>query len=257
MSPDRKNKRDEPGPTAAEPAEPGTRGLARRIAKAGYATRRQAEEMVRSGRVRVDGMRRLDPYMTVTMEQEIVIDGVEMTEIIRAYYAFNKPETVSTHPMGHYDRLLGDFLPRTVPGIRPAGRLDAGTTGLLLLSNDSAWNAAAASGHGFDKEFLVTVTGIVSDNQAEVMAAGVQLPRAGYLHPTLVRIESRYDHNSIFRIALPGAKVRQIRALCAAMHLNIERIHRVRIGPIKLELLKAGSYRALSQFEIEGIREGV
>jgi 23S rRNA pseudouridine2605 synthase len=261
VSPDAKDKPDKPGKTSGDASAahpPEARGLARSIAKAGYATRRQAEDMVRSGRVRVDGKRRLDPYMAVTPEQEIVIDGVPMAEIIRAYYAFHKPENVSTHPTpGHRFRLLGDFLPRDVPGIRPAGRLDAGTTGLLLLSNDSTWNAAAASGHGFDKEFLVTVTGPVSDNQIEVMAAGVLLPRAGQLNPTLVEIESRVETGTVFRIALPGAKVRQIRALCGAMHLNIEGIHRVRIGPVKLDLLNPGSYRPLSQAEIEGIREGV
>ncbi|MBU0741549.1 hypothetical protein KKA85_06330 [bacterium] len=257
MPSNKNDKRGEPVVAKAGDAKPDSRGLARRIAKAGYATRRQAEEMVRSGRVRVDGKRRLDPYMSIAQDQEILIDGVPMAEVIRSYFAFYKPDDMSTNPTaGHRTRLLGEFIPRDVPGIRAAGRLDAGTTGLLLLSNDSAWNAAAASGHGFDKEFLVTVTGAISDDQIEVMAAGVQLPRVGHLHPSLVRVESRFDHNTVFRIALGGGKVRQIRALCAAMHLKIEKIHRVRIGPVKLGLLKPGRYRPLSKAEIEGIREG-
>jgi len=112
MSSDKSDKRDKPGIADTGDVSPEQRGLARRIAKAGYATRRQSEEMVRSGRVRVNGRRHLDPYMTVTQDQEIMIDGVPMTEIIRSYYAFYKPDNVSTHPTGgHRTRLLSVFLP--------------------------------------------------------------------------------------------------------------------------------------------------
>jgi len=257
MSADEKDKGNTAADTGSGAYPPDAQGLARRIAKAGYATRRQAEEMVRSGRVRVDGKRRLDPYMAVTPDDEIAIDGVPMAEVIRSYYAFHKPDNVSTHAAsGHRIRHLSEFMPREVPGVRPAGRLDAGTTGLLLLSNDSVWNAAAAGGHDCEKEFLVTVTGSVTPDQIEVMSAGVMLPRVGQLNPAKACLESRFDRTSVFRIALPGGKVRQIRSLCTAMHLNIERIHRVRIGPVKLGLLKPGRYRTLLRAEIDGIREG-
>ena len=128
--------------------KPEARGLARSIAKAGYATRRQAEEMVRSGRVRVDGKRCLDPYRAVATEQEIVIDGVEMTEIIRAYYAFHKPESVSTHPTRHHSRLLGDFLPRDVPGIRPAGRAPVREGADVLAADGEPIGVVTSGGFG-------------------------------------------------------------------------------------------------------------
>ncbi len=234
-----------------------TMGLARKIAKAGYASRRQAEEMVRSGRVVINDKRILDPYMSVTDEHEIKIDGVPVVEIIRSYFAFNKPADVATSPsVGYRHRTLNEFLPRDIPGLQSAGRLDIGTTGLLLLSNDSAWNAVAASGHGHGKEFLVTVRNSVAQGQIEVMAAGVKIPRLGAVSPTLVCLEERSDRRSTFRIALDSGKVRQIRILCSALHLEIEAIHRVRIGVVELGALAVGRYRALSRDEIEGIRAG-
>lgn len=242
---------------AFEPPAPGTRGLARTIAKAGYASRRQAEEMVRSGRVTVDGKRYLDPYMSVTPDREILIDGAPVVEIIRSYFAFNKPAEVTTSPgVGHRHPTMNDFLPRDVPGLQPAGRLDVGTSGLLLLSNDSAWNAAAASGHGHTKEFLVTVRKAVSDGVIEIMAAGIKVPHVGKVLPSVCGVERRSESETVIRIALSGGKIRHLRSLCATLNLVIDSVHRVRIGPVSLGTLVSGRCRALSRDEIEGIRAG-
>ncbi len=238
-------------------AEDRTMGLARRIAKAGYASRRQAEDMVRSGRVTIDGKRHLDPYMAVTEAQTIAIDDRPVVEIIRSYFAFHKPDDVTTGPLvGHRHRTLNEFLPRDVPGLQPAGRLDAGTSGLLLVSNDSVWNAAAASGQGLDKEFRLTLRGAVSDAVIEIMAAGVKVPHVGKVLPTVCRLEQRSESQTVLRVALPGGKIRHLRSLCTTLNRDVDAIHRVRIGPVELGVLAPGRYRALTREEIRGIREG-
>ena len=250
---------DDTDETASPDAtSPRIMGLARTIAKAGYASRRQAEEMVRSGRVEVDGKRYIDPCMSVDAERTITIDGHPVQEIIRSYYAFHKPTDLTTTPVvGHRQRTLNDFLPRDIPGLQPAGRLDAGTSGLLLLSNDSPWNSAAASGHGHAKEFLVTVRKAVSDNVIEIMAAGVKVPHVGKVLPDLCRMERRGESETILRVSLKGGKIRHLRSLCSMLALPVASVHRVRIGPVSLGGLGAGRYRALSREEIEGIRLGV
>jgi len=233
------------------------RGLARTIAKAGYATRRQAEELVRSGRVYVDGRRVLDPGHGVRPDQDVLVDGRPLVEIARTYLAFHKPLHVATSPTaGHRVKLIGQYLPRDIPGLAAAGRLDAQTSGLLLVSNDSEWNAAAASGHGFDKEFLVVVAGDVSELQLGVVRAGVQLPKAGLVKPKSIELLSHGDGACELSLVLPGGKVRQIRSLFSALRLELTSVHRVRIGPVRLDKLAEGRWRPLSKAEVEAIRRG-
>lgn len=233
------------------------RGLARTIAKAGYATRRQAEEMVRSGRVHVDGRRVLDPGHGVGPDQEVTVDGRPLVEVERTYLAFHKPLQVATGATaGHRVKLISQFLPRDIPGLAAAGRLDTNTSGLLLVSNDSEWNAAAASGHGFDKEFLITVDGDVSELQLGVVRAGVQLPKAGLVKPKSIELMGHDGNTCTLSLVLPGGKVRQIRSLFSALRLELASVHRVRIGPVRLDKLPEGNWRQLTGAEVEAIRRG-
>lgn len=232
----------------------GSRGLARAIAKAGYASRRQAEEMVRSGRVEVDQRRVLDPFMAVGPDSDIRIDGNALIEAIRHYFAFHKPPAVSTSAVGGKRiRPVTEFLPRDIPGLRPAGRLDSGTTGLLLISNDSSWNANAAGGCGFAKEYLVTVSGQVGEAEIGVIAAGMTLPKVGPLRPKRASLESEQPDSTTVRLVLVEGKVRQIRHLFTALRHDIVSIHRVRIGPVSLGDLPEGHLRPLTHRQIEAI----
>ena len=212
------------------------RGLARTITKAGYATRRQAEELVRAGRVHVDNRRVLDPAVGVGAEQVIRIDGKKIVEVIRTYLAFHKPLNVATSStVTHRTRLIHEYLPNDIPGLAPAGRLDPSTSGLLLVSNDSAWNAMAASGNGFDKEFLVNIDGEMTDIQISLIAAGVQVPKSGLVKPESINLESADEGSSVVRLVLREGKNRQIRNLFQALRLTVVSIHRLRIGPVAVQ----------------------
>jgi pseudouridine synthase len=254
---DRRYSEETGGPEGGLHGDAPRRGLARTIAKVGYATRRQAEEMVRSGRVTVDGRRELDPGATVTPESMIAIDDHQLIDVIRTYLALHKPEGISVAPvMGRRVRMVAELLPRDAPGLRAAGRLDTTTSGLLLVSNDSAWNAAAAGGDELEKEYLIRVGGPVTDALIDVIGAGVTAPKLGLLKPELVALESREDSATTIRIALRGGKVRQLRSLCTVLRLDLQDVHRVRVGPVLLGGLKPGRYRHLSRDEVEGIRRG-
>ncbi len=232
-------------------------GLARTIAKRGRATRPEAESLIRSGRVRVDGRLVHDPSRGVRADSQILIDGEPLVEVERRYYAFHKPAEIVIGP-GERDsvRSLRAFLPPSVPGLRAAGRLDAATTGLVLISNDAQWNARAAGGAGFEKEYQILVPGVVSDLELGVIAAGVRLPRLGFVKPLSVRIEQQTAEQTIVRMVLIEGKNRQIRRLFHTLRYDSVRLHRVRIGPIALGELEPGRLRLLSIVEIDQVRHG-
>jgi len=234
---------------------PGSMGLARFISKAGYGTRKQVEKKVREGHVVVDGERITNPGFSVTPEMLISIDGVQLVEHDRHYIAFNKPAGVVVS--GHYnrkDRTLAEFLPHDILGLQPAGRLDSSTSGLLLISNDNSWNAIAAGGNHLEKEFLVTVSGSVTDTEIADLSAGMIIPGLGATNPAETKIETRKTMSTVIRISLDDGKVRPIRDLFKALQHDVEQIHRVKIGPIELGSLRSGNYRNLKPEEIEAIR---
>ncbi|MBT7310474.1 rRNA pseudouridine synthase [bacterium] len=234
---------------------PGSMGLARFISKAGYGTRKQVENKVREGHVNVDGERITDPGFSVTPDMMITIDGKLLVAHDRHYIAFNKPAGVIVS--GHHnrrDRTLTEFLPHDILGLQPAGRLDSSTSGLLLISNDNAWNAVAAGGNHLEKEFLVTVSGSVSDAEIAVLTAGMIIPGLGAVKPADAIIETRKTMSTVIRISLDDGKVRPIRDLFKALLHDVELIHRVKVGPIELGSLRSGNYRHLKSEEIEAIR---
>lgn len=233
----------------------GARGLARVITKSGYASRRQAEEMIRSGRVTVDGRRVLEPGWTVTPLSRIAIDGHPVLDVVRTYLAFHKPEQVATAPTaGHRAHLVSEYMPKEVPGLNPAGRMDPATTGLLFLSNDSIWNSTAAGGPGIEKEYEIRFRGHVPDVQVDFLAAGIQVPKAGLVKPESVDILTRNQLQTILTLVLREAKLRQIRVICTTLRMEIQGVHRVRIGPVQIGTLKPGRYRHLSHEQVELIR---
>jgi 23S rRNA pseudouridine2605 synthase len=240
---------------SAESVTAEARGLARVITKAGYATRRQAEEMVRSGRVTVDGKRVLEPGFTVTRESVVAIDGHRLVQIVRTYLAFHKPDNVSAAPLlGRRARLITEYLPKDVPGLNPAGRLDVATTGLILVSNDSAWNSTAAGGAGIEKEYLIRFKGEVPDVQVDFLSAGIQVPKHGLVKPESVVIHSRDRLQTVLDVVVLGAKLRPIRTLCSTLRMDVQGVHRIRMGPVLLGDLKPGRYRYLLHDEVEEIR---
>ena len=235
----------------------GSMGLARLIAKAGYASRRQAGEIVRSGRVTVDGKRVSDPHLAVTPIEEIKIDGHVLQDVIRIYYAFNKPLNVVTSATAtHRMNLVSSYMPNDIPGLRSAGRLDATTSGLLLISNDSTWNSFAASGNGWDKEFLIKVKGEVNAAHIGLMSAGLTLPKIGHFRAEVCELLKSDPESSVIRFSMLGGKIRKMKVLFTALHLQITAIHRVRIGPIELGVLQPGKLRLLTIDQVRAIREG-
>ncbi len=230
-------------------------GLARAIAKAGYATRARADTIVKSGRVKVDGRVNVDPASTVGPQSVILLDDQPLAQIVKHYFAFHKPaRVISTTSSSGGRRVMSDFFPSEIPGLAAAGRLDANTSGLVLVSNDSVWNGYAAGGATLPKEYKIQVSGQISGVEVGIILAGMHLPRLGHIRPKTVDILETQENQTVLRLVIEEGKNRQVRRMFNALRHDVLMMRRTRIGPVVLGNLPAGRMRPLTRAEVEIIR---
>jgi 23S rRNA pseudouridine2605 synthase len=227
--------------------------LQRALARAGVAARRKAEDLIRAGRVRVDGKVATIGSSADPDTQRITVDGqVVRTATHTTWIALNKPigYVVSrSDPEGR--RTIFDLLPK-VPGLTYVGRLDLMTSGLLLLTTDGA-----AAHRLMHPRFAVRRTywlGVHGISAAEVRAA---LAQRIVIDSRPVRIlESRVrsvGKSLEVEVTLAEGRQRIVRRMAEALGLKVEWLHRVSYGPIRLGKLAEGRWRNLTAREIETI----
>lgn len=231
-------------------------GLARALNKAGWGTRRQVEEWIHGGRLTVDDEVVTDPLHPLTTESKVRVPGRDLTPDRRNYYAFHKPPRVICGP-GDPGGLkhVGEYFPAWVPGLRAAGRMDGRTTGLMLVSNDPAWNNRIVSVLRPEQEFRVQVEGVLGDLEVSVLSAGIHLPGLGIFRPLSVRVIEKLNQHTVLNIVLREGKVRQIRRMFTTLRHKIILLRRIRVGEIRLGDLPSGGVRPLTEPEIRFIRE--
>jgi pseudouridine synthase len=224
------------------------------MAAAGVASRRRAEELIRAGRVSVNGAIASLGATADPDEDEISVDGCPVVAEPRAYWILHKPPGVITttrDPEGRTTVL--DLLPSEARGGRlfPVGRLDLASEGLLLLTNDG--EVAQAMLHpslGCEKEYRVTARGQLSPATRRLLAAGMQLDD-GPMAPCEVG-PVQYDpgaNASTFHLTLREGRKRQIRRALAARGHPVVRLIRIRMGPLRLGRLLPRQARTLTAAE--------
>lgn len=234
------------------------------LAETGLGSRRQAEEWIREGRVRVNGRvavlgDRADPERdAVRLDDKRVRPRAQKT-----YILLNKPRgyvTTVSDPQQR-DTVL-DLLPAGLRrGVKPVGRLDVQTEGLLLLTDDG--DLARLVTHpstGCPKEYCVKVSGVPEERRLEKLRRGILLDGRPTRPCTMERIRTtggRGEGNAWFRVVLREGRTRQIRRMFEAIGHPVSKLKRVSIGPIRDERLPAGAYRLLLPEEVETLRRAV
>ena len=227
--------------------------LAKFLAHAGVASRRAAEEIIRAGRVTVGGDVVTDPARDVDETSGVAVDGRALGGAEkRIVYALNKPKgVVSTAKDTHGRRTVVDLVPRSPVRLYPVGRLDADTTGLILLTNDGELaNRLTHPSFEVPKTYRVRVARPpVREPALHALRNGVEL-EDGMTAPALVR----RLHADELDITIHEGRKRQVRRMCDAVGHPVKDIERIAFGPLRLGALPRGQARRLTAAETQRLR---
>ena len=246
------------------------------LAAAGVASRRSAESMIAAGRVTVDGKpatvgSQVDPERVVIAVDGRIIGSAAAT----AYLLLHKPGGVtSTTQDRHAATTVLDLIPTAlVPdGARlyPVGRLDQDSEGMLLLTNDGAWaDRVLHPRHGVEREYAIGLRAPLDNDQATALQDGIPLDEGlatlGALRP-MTAIETQRLGDLLrpspsldlvwYRATLAQGWKRQLRRMFGAVGAPVQRLVRVRIGPVRIDGLRGGAVRQLKAPEIRGLGAG-
>ncbi|MCA9817587.1 MAG: pseudouridine synthase [Cyanobacteriota/Melainabacteria group bacterium] len=225
----------------------------RALALTGHCSRRKADQLIEEGRVCVNGATVKDFSLSVDLDLDVIlVDGRPLASKNLQYMILHKPKDVITtcdDPGGR--RAILDILPGHLKHLKPVGRLDRNSEGLLILTNDGdlAQKLAHPSTHIW-KTYKVTVKGNVRDRDLETLVEGVELS-GGRTLPARLKLIARENEKTIFEISIREGKNRQIRRMCAQLGYPVNRLVRVAIGRLQLKPLAPGEWRLLSREEIE------
>ena len=225
------------------------------IAVNGVASRRMADEMIGAGRVFVNGVQvrqlgiTIDPLSDSVFVDGEKIDGEHPTE--KVYFAVNKPRGYVSTTTERFGEKIVTALVSYSGRLYPVGRLDKDSEGLLILTNDG--DVAYALSHPkfeMEKKYEVLIKGNVREQVLERLRQGVEIDD-GKTARCKVKVLSALGHGEYWlEFILHEGRKRQIRRMCAAVHLFVERLVRVQIGEIRLDGLKSGESRILRKEEI-------
>jgi 23S rRNA pseudouridine2605 synthase len=242
---------ERPARSRRPPAPPERERVQKVLARAGVASRRAVEDLIRDERVLVNGRLaelgdRIDPE-----RDRVVVDGapIPLHPSLR-YFALNKPAGVTTTMRDpHAARSLADLLPEG-PRVYPVGRLDRESEGLLLLMNDGELaHRLQHPRHGVEKEYLVEIDGVLPRSALARLRAGVELDD-GFARPLRVGPLDRAGHRTAVRLVMGEGRKREIRRMFAALKAPVSRLVRVRVGPVRLGSLAPGKVRPLAGAEV-------
>ncbi|CAN5296015.1 pseudouridine synthase [soil metagenome] len=223
------------------------------LARAGVASRRRADELISAGRVSVNGAR--GELNTVVGSRDAVeVDGQRVAAQPLAYVLLHKPAGVVTTAKDPHGRTtVIDLVPHS-PRVVPVGRLDADTTGALLLTNDGPLaHRLAHPRYGVEKVYEAEVEGVPSEDALRRLRAGVVL-EDGTTAPAGARVLEGGSRASVLELTLHEGRKHQVKRMCDAVGHPVRRLHRSRYAELDLEGVEVGEWRELTRDEVAGLR---
>jgi len=231
--------------------------LQRALARAGVASRRAAEDLIRAGQVRVDGQvaelgSSVDPDT-----QAITVKGRRVRQVARRWLAMHKPMGVVTTASDEQGRrTVFDLLPDAA-GLAYVGRLDVNTTGLLLLTTDGeAIHRLTHPRYRIPRRYTALVHGLSTDELQAAVRRPVQVDGRPIV-PTEVRVRPGRDGRSIVDLTLTEGRHHVVRKWGEALGIKVERLARLSFGPVRLGDLPAGRWRPLTPREEQALYTAV
>lgn len=225
------------------------------MAEQGVASRRKSEELILAGKVKVNG-RVAQIGMKINPRKDLVTVGKQKLTNVKnrkmVYIMLNKPRGYVTTVSDELGRkTVMDLLPDFGVRIYPVGRLDKDSEGLLLLTNDGSFtNCMTHPSHEYAKVYRVTVRPAVDDNILYNLRNGIEID-GRVTAPCEVTVLTEEENRVVLEFVLHEGRNRQIRKMCESQGLEVARLKRISIGPIKLGMLKQGDYRELSEQDVK------
>lgn len=229
------------------------------LAQCGYGSRRQCEELIRAGRVRVNGVlvREMGVKIVPGIDR-IELDGREVKPCREplVYYILNKPRGYITTREDERGRCtVYDLLRGVKERVFPVGRLDRDSEGLLLFTNDGELaHRLMHPSFRVEKEYRVWVKGAITDEAIRMLESGLTYEGEHY-QPAQVRVVSRAPTTSELTFIIREGKKRQVRRMCLAVGHPVQRLVRVREGCLSLGNLQTGKLRKLSPAEVAMLKQ--
>lgn len=226
--------------------------LAKYLAHSGVASRRAAEGFVAAGRVTVAGKRATDPALAVDEHSGVAVDGRPVRPEPREVYVLNKPVGVVSTVRDTYGRTTVSELVPSARRLYPVGRLDADTSGLILLTNDGDLSERLTHPrYGVEKVYRARLTPApVPEPALRRLRQGVALDDGPTSPARVSQLRS-----GLVELAIREGRNRQVRRMVEAVGHKVSALERVRFGPLRLGELREGRHRRLTKAEVEDLRK--
>ena len=231
------------------------------LSENGIASRRKAEELIQKGKIQINGHpaelgQKINPYRDV-----VTVNGERVylnNKTHKVYIMLHKPRgyvTTMSDELGR--RCVKELVEDAPERVYPIGRLDKDSEGLLLMTNDGDFaNLIMHPSHHVSKSYRVTVRPDISDEQLTQLSSGVVID-GKKTAPAVIHVLEKEVGRVVLQITIHEGRNRQIRKMCEAVGLEVARLKRTTVGPLKLGMLQPGEWRELKPAEVGMLRNAV